>query len=247
MTDCIAADCVGKRLRGRRVLTSASIRVRPGRITALLGRNGCGKTTLLRILIGFMRADHGRVLLAGEHLPRPRPGHLATEGMFFIPERDLLARHRTFREHLQRLGRRFGKSDASEAVRVTGVGSVLDRRPGKMSGGERRRAEAALALFREPRFLLADEAFMGVAPKDAEVIAAAYRRLADRGCGILITGHEVETLLDLADEVVWMTAGTTYPLGTPAEARRHHWFARDYLGPQGGTTAARESYGPGYD
>lgn len=232
MSDVIAADSVGKSFRGRRVLSAASVRVRPGRITALLGRNGCGKTTLLRILAGFQRADHGNVAFNGEQL-RPRPGRLASRGLFFVPERDLLVRSRTVRDHFERLGARYGRTDAADAIRTTGVAHVLDRRPGQLSGGEKRRAEIALALFREPTCLLMDEPFMGVAPTDAEVMAASIRTLAQKGCGVLVTGHEVEILLDFADDVVWMTAGTTYALGTPAAARENHGFVVDYLGPRG--------------
>ena len=238
MTDCMAADSVGKSFRGRRVLSSATLRVPPGRVTALLGRNGCGKTTLLEILIGFHRADHGRIEFDGGLLERPRLGALAMRGLFYMPDRDLLTRNRTVREHFEMLGRRFGKTDARDAIRITGIGHVLDQRPGQLSGGEQRRAELALALFRQPTCLIADEPFLGIAPRDAETMAAAFRALARSGCGVLVTGHEVEILLDLADDIVWMTAGTTHPLGPPPEARRHHSFIRDYLGPHGVRTPA---------
>jgi len=233
MTDCIVADSVGRSFGRRRVLTAASLRVRPGTITALLGRNGCGKTTLLKILTGFVRADYGRIEVLGRFIERPSLGRLAPLGFFFLPDRDLLARQWTVRQHFEALARRFGRMDASEAIAITGIGPFLDRTSRQLSGGERRRAELALALFREPGCLLADEPFLGIAPKDADTVAAAFRALATRGCGVLVTGHEVEILLDTADHVVWMTAGTTHPLGAPGEARKSHAFIRDYLGPHG--------------
>ncbi|MGD8276446.1 MAG: ABC transporter ATP-binding protein [Gemmatimonadota bacterium] len=233
MTDCLLADSVGKRFGDRRVLTAATLHVPVGRITALLGRNGCGKTTLLRILTGFLSADWGRIEVLGRHVLRPSMSRLAHLGFFFLPDRDLLARQWTVRQHFEILGRRFGMTDASEAIAIAGIAPFLDRTPRQLSGGERRRAEVALALFREPACLIADEPFNGIAPKDADTVAAALRALAARGCAILATGHEVEILLDTADTVVWMVAGTTYPLGVPAEARKHHAFIRDYLGPHG--------------
>jgi ABC-type multidrug transport system ATPase subunit len=233
--DCLVADSVGRSFRGRRILTAASLRVRPGRITALLGRNGCGKTTLLRILTGFVRADYGRIEVLGQAVARPTMVRLAPLGFFFLPDRDLLARHRTVRQHFEALARRFGKVDASEAIAITGIGPLLDRKPRALSGGEQRRAELALALFREPACLIADEPFLGIEPKDIETAAAAVRALAARGSGVLATGHQVEALLELADDIVWMTAGTTHPLGAPGEARKSHSFTRDYLGPHGGT------------
>jgi ABC-type multidrug transport system ATPase subunit len=233
VTDRLVADSVGKRFGKRRVLTAATLHVPAGRITALLGRNGCGKTTLIRILTGFLRADWGRIEALGRFVRRPSMARLAPLGFFYLPDRDLLARQWTVRQHFAALARRYGMTDAGEAIEITGVGPFLDRSPRELSGGERRRAELALGLFREPACLIADEPFRGIAPRDVETVAAALRALAARGCGILATGHEVEILLDAADAVVWMTAGTTHPLGLPAEARKNHAFIQDYLGPHG--------------
>jgi len=69
-----------------------------------------------------------------------------------------------------------------------------------------------------------------VAPLDAEIIAGAFREIADRGCAVVFTGHEVETLLSVADHVVWCTDGTTYELGSPTAARNDWRFSRLYLG-----------------
>ena len=107
----------------------------------------------------------------------------------------------------------------------------LDARPPELSGGERRRAELAIARARRPRCLLADEPFAGITPGDAEAVAAALVRLADSGCAVLATGHEVPQLMTIASSVVWMTAGTTHWLGPPGEAARHEQFRREYLGP----------------
>jgi ABC-type branched-subunit amino acid transport system ATPase component len=112
-----------------------------------------------------------------------------------------------------------------------GLSDLLDRSPHTFSGGEMRRAEIAVALARRPRCLVADEPLHGVGPKDAEIVSKALRDLADAGCAVIVTGHEVATLLDLADDVTWLTTGgSTHGLGTPAEARAHHQFRREYLG-----------------
>jgi ABC-type lipopolysaccharide export system ATPase subunit len=103
-----------------------------------------------------------------------------------------------------------------------------------MSGGECRRAEVAMAWIRQPRCLLADEPFLGVNPIAAETVARALRRMADGGCAVVVTGHEVPQLMEIADEIVWMVAGTTHGVGTPEEAARHDQFVRDYLGPATG-------------
>jgi ABC-type branched-subunit amino acid transport system ATPase component len=67
-------------------------------------------------------------------------------------------------------------------------------------------------------------------PTDREFLTELFRTLAHDGCAVAITGHEVQALFETADDVLWMTGGTTHPLGTPAEARKHDQFVREYLG-----------------
>ena len=109
-------------------------------------------------------------------------------------------------------------------------GVDLDLVPPRLSGGETRRAEIVLACVRRPRCLLADEPFRGISPLDAEAIAAALRNLAARGCAIVISGHEIHALLDLADVVAWCSEGTTVEFPSAAAARADWRFQRDYLG-----------------
>ncbi len=75
-------------------------------------------------------------------------------------------------------------------------------------------------------------AFLGIMPKDAELLISVFKRIAQSGCAVAITGHEVHSLFEAADDVLWMTAGTTHVLGTPAKARQHDQFCREYLGPE---------------
>ena len=214
------------------VLKSASIWAGAGRITTLLGRNGSGKSTLLKIGAGLMRPDHGTVHFAGKCHLRPRLHRLAADGLFYLPQRDLLCRRWTLRQHLDALAWRYGCEDREGEVLVRlGIRERLGQRVHQLSGGERRRSEVALAWIREPRCLLADEPFAGLDPRDAEVVAGALREMAEGGCAVVVTGHEVRELLDIADDVVWMVAGTTRGMGTRDEALRSDAFRRGYLGP----------------
>jgi ABC-type lipopolysaccharide export system ATPase subunit len=127
----------------------------------------------------------------------------------------------------------LGRNGAGKSTLLkiaVGLGSRLDTRPGNLSGGERRRAEFAAVLVRRPTCLLADEPFRGIAPKDAEDMTHLLRSCAADGMAVVVTGHEVPTLLASADHVTWCTAGTTYELGPPATATQHESFRRDYLG-----------------
>jgi ABC-type multidrug transport system ATPase subunit len=226
-----AADSIGKSFGSRTILKAASIWARPGKITVLFGRNGCGKSTLLKIGAGLLRADHGVVQFDGRAYLRPRLDELASRGLFYLPDRDLLSRRLTVREQIRAVEWRFGASRTAEVLERLDVGGLLDQTPVEISGGERRRVEIAAAWIRAPRCLLADEPFAGIDPADAEVVAEEFRGMAQQGCAIVITGHEVRQLLDTADDIVWMTSGTTHGMGTPEKAIQHEQFRREYLGP----------------
>jgi ABC-type multidrug transport system ATPase subunit len=231
----LEADGIGRSFRGRTVLSSAGLRVRRGRITALLGRNGVGKTTLFRIVIGRVRAEYGRVMFAGKFRPRPSLARLSREGLMYSAQDSALTPHFTVRQHFEAFVRCYGGGERVEAlVEESSLNDLLDRGPRSLSGGERQRTSIALARLRSPVCLIADEPFAGVAPKDRPLIGKALRSLADEGCGVAVSGHDVDDLLALSDEVVWMVAGTTHDLGTPEQAAQHHQFRRDYLGPRGG-------------
>jgi len=222
-------DSFGKKFGLRTVLKSASAWAWPGRITLLMGRNGCGKTTLLRCGLGFTRAEFGVVLFDGSPVTGGLPA-LSREGVVFLPDRRLLSPRLTLREHATAFTSVRGADLSATVAAPLSVEDVLDSRPSQMSGGERRRAEIWLTVAAASTCLIADEPFLGITPADRHRVAAAFRARAATGTAILVTGHEVEDLFDLADEVIWMVAGTTHGLGSPDEAARHAQFRLEYLG-----------------
>ncbi len=230
MKPLLAVESIGKSFGARDVLKSASMWARPGAVTVLLGRNGCGKTTLVKISIGLVRADYGVVIYDDQRTLRPRLHELARRGLYYLPERNLLSPAFTVRDHLRAVEKLVPDSNAPHAVELLRVGEFLGRKPRTLSGGERRRCEVAIALARNPRCLLADEPYMGIMPIDAELITTGFRELADDGCAVLVTGHEVRTMLEVADEVIWQTAGTTHYIGSAEHATQNHQFRREYLG-----------------
>jgi len=229
----LRAEAIGKRFRQRPVLSSATLWETPGRITALLGRNGAGKSTLLKIAAGWMRADYGVVIFKDERLTRPRLPHLASRGLCYLPERSLLCPTVTLGDHLLAVQQRFSQAALDQVVSRLRLETLLARKSSTLSTGERRRAEIAVAVMRRPDCLLADEPLLGIAPADAELVSQSLRDLAGRGTAVVVSGHEVPRLLELADELVWQTAGTTHFLGTPQEACNNDQFAREYLGAAG--------------
>ncbi len=230
----LVADCVGKRFGDRWVLRSATLRAVPGQVRALVGRNGCGKSTLLRIATGLLPADTGVVHYDGAAMLHPRLHRLAAAGVFLVPDADFLSVSLTVREHLEIVARSFARDGVNGLDGVVDdmrLGDLLSMRPAQLSGGERRRAEMAMALLRAPRCLLADEPLRESSPHDVETILSAMRTLARCGCAVVVTGHEVPALFGCADRVTWCTDGTTYELGVPEAAAGDKRFVRHFLGP----------------
>lgn len=228
--EVLAVDSVGKSFGGRPVLKAASFWAREGRITTLLGRNGSGKTTLMRIAVGEVRANTGIVRFLSKPYPRPALAVLARRGLYYLEERPRLPSTFSIGRQLRLLAGRFGKRGLDRAVEELALEEFLETRADELSGGESRRAALAGALIREPVCLLADEPFAGIAPLDQRTIGEALRGLAATGTAIVLSGHDVEALLRVTDEVIWCVAGTTHGLGGPGEARGHSQFVKDYLG-----------------
>ncbi len=224
----LVADCVSKSFGTRRVLTAGSLRAQAGEVRVLLGRNGIGKSTLMKIAAGVVQADAGTVRLDGRAMLSPSLPVLARAGLFYLPDHDILSPRVPLGTQLRLFEQRFAGRSAEEAARLADVTHFWAAQPSALSGGELRRAELALALSRRPRCLLADEPFRGIAPVDHDRLSAVFRQLAADGCAVVITGHEVHSLLAVADHVTWCTSGTTYELGAPATALEHEAFQREY-------------------
>ena len=226
----LVADCVTKSFGARRVLSAGSLRAEPGQVRVIFGRNGSGKSTLMKIATGWIAADSGVVHFRGRALLRPRHPVLARHGLFYLPDHEVLSSAFDIGWQITQFAARFRGRRAHEAASMADVSHLLDRRPHHLSGGELRRAELALVLARRPDCLLADEPYRGIAPADHDRLTGIFRSLAGYGCAVIVTGHEVPTLLDACDHVTWCTAGTTYEIGPPKVAAVHEQFRRDYLG-----------------
>lgn len=230
MTPLLVADCVSKSFRGRRVLSSGSLRAVAGELRVVLGRNGAGKSTLLKIAAGWIQPDSGNVHYDGEALLTARLPQLAARGLFYLPDHDLFSAAFSVRLQLELFHRQFRGASIDDALAAVGLSGLGNKKPSALSGGELRRAEIAAIMVRRPRCLLADEPFRGIAPKDAEELGQLFRTLAGGGMAVVLTGHEVPTLAGVADHITWCTAGTSYELGPPHVAMNHEGLRREYLG-----------------
>lgn len=231
-TPVLVLDAVGKSFSTKAVLGSARLELHAGEIVLLVGRNGAGKTTLFRIACGALAPDHGLVVFRGVRHLRPARPALAREGLMYLPDRSIFFRGPSLGSQLRGAARRLAPEAPDEtlerAVEALGLGDLLPRNPARLSGGEGRRANLALALLARPACLLLDEPFRGIAPLDVERITRLLRALVREGCALALTGHELGHVMEVAERIVWVHSGTAVSLGTPEEALAHHPFRRQY-------------------
>jgi len=196
-----------------------------GGVTALFGRSGSGKTSLVRIIAGLSRPDQGRLMVDGDVL-------LDTENRIFVPkhrrrfgyvfQEGRLFPHLTVRQNLN-YGRWFaGKGSQGEdfdrIVDLLGIGALLERRPGKLSGGEKQRVAIGRALLAAPRLLLMDEPLAALDDqRKAEILPYLERLRDETATPIVYVSHSVAEVARLADRVVMMKDGRVEAIGTPSE------------------------------
>ena len=194
-----------------------------GGVTALFGRSGSGKTSLLRIIAGLSRPDRGRVVFEGDVLLDTErgifvPKHRRRFGYVFQDAR--LFPHLTVRQNLS-YGRWLSsqRGDGAEAGRITemlGIGHLLTRRPSGLSGGERQRVAIGRALLSAPRLLLMDEPLAALDEERKAEILPYLERLRDEvGVPIIYVSHSVQEVARLADRVAMMREGRIEAFGPP--------------------------------
>ena len=221
MSPAVTFDRVAADLGGRRVLEGLSLAVEPGEIVGLVGPNGSGKTTVMRLAAGLLRPASGRVSLMDDD-PRSlssserirRAGYLAQERIvgWNMPAWRIAA--------LGAPGRpdREGRALADAALAETGLGGAGDRRVLEMSGGERGRVLLARLLVTKAPVLLADEPAAGLDPDAAMLTLEILRRRAEAGAAVLVTLHDLTLAARGCDRLGVLAGGRLLALGTPAEA-----------------------------
>jgi iron(III) transport system ATP-binding protein len=203
------------------VLQGLDLVVPAGSLTAVLGLSGCGKTTLLRVIAGFERAERGRVALGPVTLD---DGHsyIAPErrGIGYVPQEGALFPHLSVEGNvgfgLPRRERR--QSTVAELLEMVGLARLGTRFPHELSGGEQQRVALARALARRPEVLLLDEPFSSLdASLRTRVREEVNALLRAQGVTTILVTHDQEEALSLADTVAVLRDGSIVQSGAPAE------------------------------
>ncbi|MBS0584013.1 MAG: ABC transporter ATP-binding protein [Proteobacteria bacterium] len=197
-------------------LAGVDLELRGGEVLALLGPNGAGKTTAISLLVGLQQADAGSASLFGAEpnalAARRRIGAMlqATSLPDTLTVGELIDLFRSYHARPRTV---------ADVVALAGVGDLLDRRYAKLSGGEQRRAQFALAICGRAELLFLDEPTTGLDIDARETMWRAIRQLVAEGCAVVLTTHYLEEAEALADRVVVLAQGRIVAQGTIAEIR----------------------------
>ncbi|MCK2216205.1 ABC transporter ATP-binding protein [Actinomadura sp. ATCC 31491] len=215
----MATDLV-KRYGTIQALDGFSLNVAPGEIVGLLGHNGAGKTTFVEIVSHLVRPDGGQVTIDGRS-PAAARGEVGV-----APQHIALYPSATVREHLELYGRLAGLrraalraaiEDLSAVLRLTGL---MDRRAGKLSGGQQRRTQAASALVHRPGLLLLDEPTAGADLETRQAMLDVVKQRAGEGAAVVYTTHYLPELTELQATIAVAREGRIIARGACDELLR---------------------------
>jgi lipopolysaccharide export system ATP-binding protein len=233
----LRAEGLTKTYRRRRVLDGVSFSVSAGEVVGLLGPNGAGKTTSFNLVVGLVEAEAGRVSLAGQDITELPMHRRARAGIGYLPQEASIFRKLSVRQNFLAVleldpGLKTAERErrASQLLADFSLEHVADALGETLSGGERRRAEIARSLIREPLHMLFDEPFAGVDPINVGDLQEQIRGLKERGLGVLITDHSVQDTLRICDRAYIIADGQIMEHGTPSEIAASSKARAVYLG-----------------
>ncbi|HEV2301053.1 MAG TPA: ABC transporter ATP-binding protein [Stellaceae bacterium] len=215
-----------------RVLFGISLEIEPGECVSLLGRNGVGKTTTLRSIMGLTPPNRGRVLWQGREVTGWAPHRAARAGIGFVPEDRRIFAELSVRENLE-VGARAARRPGRWTIEAVGelfpiLRERRDQRGGFLSGGEQQMLTIARTLMGNPDLLLLDEPSEGLAPLVVEMLRAKIGELKGQGLTILLAEQGIDFALSLADRVYVIEKGAVRFTG-PASRLRDDKELRDRL------------------
>jgi phospholipid/cholesterol/gamma-HCH transport system ATP-binding protein len=216
---------------GKAIFRGLDIAIRRGAVTAIMGPSGTGKTTLLRLITGQLRADAGRVVVEGRDVATLSRGELYAMrrriGMLFqngalLTDLDVFENVAfPLREHA-RLPERLVRNIVLSKLHAVGLRGAARLRPQQLSGGMARRVALARAIVMDPQLLLYDEPFAGLDPISMGVVLRLIKSLNDAlGISSVVVTHDVREISQIADTSYILSGGQVVASGTPADLRDH--------------------------
>lgn len=217
-----------------KVLFGVSFDVEPGECVALIGRNGVGKTTTMRSIIGLTPANQGSIRFEGTDITHMATHKIAHLGLGFVPEERRIFPELTVWENLDIARRKAPDGAAGWAEDQVfelfpDLGQIRTRLGGVLSGGQQQMLTIARSLMGNPRLLLLDEPSEGLAPRVVETLRDRVKQLKDSGLSIILAEQNLKFVLHLSDRCHIMEKGEIHFSGTPDDLRANPDILERYL------------------
>lgn len=216
----LAIEHVTRRFGDRTALDDVSFQIAPGRLTGFVGGNGAGKTTTMRIMLGVLAADAGRVTWDGRPLDQE-----SRHGFGYMPEerglypKMALLEQLVYFARLHGLDRDVATRNAEGLIESLGLADRADDPIEKLSLGNQQRAQIAVSLVHDPTALILDEPFSGLDPLAVDTIVAALGERAERGIPVLLSSHQLDVVERLCDDLVIIAGGVIRARGSIEDLR----------------------------
>lgn len=215
------------------VLRGFSIEVRAGEIVCLLGRNGAGKTTALKSILGLVPPRRGKLLLDGEDITGLPAEQIPRRGIGYVPQGRRLFKDLTVRENLEigLMTRKSGRAVLTRALSYfPDLAGRMNQQSGTLSGGEQSMVAIARALCVEPKVIMLDEPTEGLMPSMIQAIRNVVTRLSSDGVAVLLVEQRIDAVLPVADRIAFMDQGAVQAEHGVDTVRADASLVQKYLG-----------------
>jgi branched-chain amino acid transport system ATP-binding protein len=215
------------------VLRDFSVSVAAGEILCLLGRNGAGKTTALKTILGLLPPKGGKRMLDGKDISSLPAEDIPRQGIGYVPQGRRLFTELTVRENLEvgLMTRGSGKAVLERAVSYfPKLTERFNQQAGTLSGGEQSMVAIARALCVDPRVIMLDEPTEGLMPSMIQAIRDVVTKLRSEGVAVLLVEQRIDAVLPVADRIAFMDQGRVQAEATVAEVKADPALVRKYLG-----------------
>ena len=216
------------------MLQGVSLEIAEGEVVALLGRNGAGKTTALKSIMGLAPSRQGKVLFEDQDITGLPPHVIARQGIAYVPASRGIFMTLTSMENLNIVRTKGARWDTEDVFRRFPKLAQLKRRRGRsLSGGEQQMLAIGRALVTGPSLILLDEPSQGLAPMVVELVVEMLRELKSEGVSMLLVEQNLQMALDLAERVYILDQGRVVFDGAAQELKNNDQLTASYLGVSG--------------
>ncbi|WP_341652090.1 LPS export ABC transporter ATP-binding protein [Blattabacterium cuenoti] len=232
----LKASNIYKKYKNKYVVNNVSIQLNKGEIVGLIGPNGAGKTTSFYMIVGLIKPDKGKIFLLNQDITFYPMYQRTKIGIGYLAQEPSIFRKLSVEDNIlcilemQKISNQEKKRKTEKLIEELGLKKIRNHRGDLISGGERRRTEIARCLAINPKFILLDEPFSGIDPITIEELQKIILFLRKKNIGILITDHNIQEVVTIADRIYLMFNGKIIKYGSTVEIMQDPLIKKIYLG-----------------